>query len=171
MAVEIESEAAKVQQIFEGITALVLAPIVLPVAAGVNNPLGKAALKNSIVIAEKVKEAVAQTQEVFEDLVAEVQAELAAQSRTEINSTSAPKQYSNGKSLIAEDLTHVLSGFNEQVKQTTAGVVDLRLLVPAGLGALALRQILTKGLELDEIPWYTLAWYAFDTFIKLNESE
>ncbi|MBE9014774.1 DUF5132 domain-containing protein [Chroococcidiopsis sp. CCALA 051] len=171
MTLELESEEVKAKQIFEGITALILAPIVLPLAAGINNSLGKAALKNSIFVSEKVKEALAQTQEIIEDLVAEVQAELAAQPQTEINSTVTQSQLSNVKLPIAEDLINVISSFNEQVRQTTGGVVDLRLLVPAGLGALALRQILIKGLELDEIPWYTLAWYAFDTFVKLNEPE
>lgn len=171
MTLELESEEVKAKQILEGITALILAPIVLPLAAGINNSLGKAALKNSIFLSEKVKEALAQTQEIIEDLVAEVQAELAAQPQTEINSTVTQSQLSNVKLPIAEDLINVISSFNEQVRQTTGGVVDLRLLVPAGLGALALRQILIKGLELDEIPWYTLAWYAFDTFVKLNEPE
>lgn len=171
MTLELESEEVKAKQILEGITALILAPIVLPLAAGINNSLGKAALKNSIFVSEKVKEALAQTQEIIEDLVAEVQAELAAQPQTEINSTVTQSQLSNVKLPIAEDLINVISSFNEQVRQTTGGVVDLRLLVPAGLGALALRQILIKGLELDEIPWYTLAWYAFDTFVKLNEPE
>lgn len=171
MTLELESEEVKVEQIFEAITALILAPIVLPLAAGVNNPLGKMAIKNSILISEKVKEALAQTQETLEDLVAEVQAELAAQPQTEINSTVTQNQPANVKLPIAEDLINLISSFNGQVRQTTAGVVDLSLLVPAGLGALALRQILAKGLQLDEIPWYTLAWYAFDTFIKLNDSE
>ncbi len=167
----LESEEVGLQQLFEGISALILAPIVLPLAAGVNNPLGKAAIKNSILISEKVKEALAQTQEVFEDLVAEVQAELAAQPQAEISSTAAQNQHSNEKSPGAEDLINVVSDFNEQIKQTTAGVVDLRLLVPAGLAAFALRQVLSKGLQLEEIPWYTLAWYAFDTFMKLNDPE
>ncbi|MGL4617769.1 DUF5132 domain-containing protein [Chroococcidiopsis sp.] len=171
MTLELESEEVKIKQVLEAITALILAPIVLPLAAGVNTPLGKAALKNSIFISEKVKEALAHTQEIVEDLVVEVQAELAAQSQAETNSTANQNQLSNVKSPIAEELINVIFSFNEQIRQTTAGVVDLRLLVPAGLGALALRQILTKGLELDEIPWYTLAWYAFDTFIKLNEPE
>jgi len=52
----------------------------------------------------------------------------------------------------------------------TNGVADLRLLLPLGFGALALRQVLDKGFELEEIPWYTLAWYAFDSFVKLHNS-
>jgi Protein of unknown function (DUF5132) len=171
MALELESEEVKIQQLVEGITAVILAPIVLPLAAGVNNPLGKAALKNSILISEKVKEALAQTQEVFEDIVAEVQAELAAKPPTEVNSTTAQNQLGNPNLPVGENLINVISDFNEQVKQTTAGIVDLRSLVPAGLAALALRQLLAKGLQLDEIPWYTLAWYGFDTFMKLNDPE
>jgi hypothetical protein len=31
------------------------------------------------------------------------------------------------------------------------------------------RQLIIKGLQIDEIPWYSLAWYAFDSFVKLND--
>jgi hypothetical protein len=34
------------------------------------------------------------------------------------------------------------------------GYADLRLLMPLGFGALALRQLWEKDLDLEEIPWY-----------------
>ena len=43
--------------------------------------------------------------------------------------------------------------------------------MPLGLGTLALGQLITKGPQLDKIPWYNLAWYAFDSFNKLNQPE
>jgi hypothetical protein len=59
-----------------------------------------------------------------------------------------------------------MSDLNEQVRQATNGFADLQMLLPLGLGALALKQLLDKGPELEELPWYTLAWYAFDSFKK-----
>jgi hypothetical protein len=49
--------------------------------------------------------------------------------------------------------------------------VDLRFLFPLSLSLLALRQLLVKGWQLELIPWYVLAWYAFDSFIKLHPTE
>jgi hypothetical protein len=74
----------------------------------------------------------------------------------------------NGKSEMASDLTTAISDLNKQVGLATNGVVDLRLLVPVGLGALAIRQLLRNGLQIEAAPWYVLAYYAFDSFIKLH---
>jgi hypothetical protein len=60
-----------------GIGALILAPVLVPVVAAVVRPLIKGCLKGSIVLYEKSKEMIAETQELFEDLAAEVKAELA----------------------------------------------------------------------------------------------
>ena len=35
---------------------------------------------------------------------------------------------------------------------------------------LAMRQLIAKGWQLELIPWYVLAWYAFDSFIKLHST-
>lgn len=64
-----------------GIGAAILAPIVIPVVAGVAKPLTKAAIKEGILIYEKSKEAFAEVTEVFEDIVAEAKAELAQEQR------------------------------------------------------------------------------------------
>jgi Heavy metal associated domain 2 len=56
---------------------------------------------------------------------------------------------------------------NSRVARATSGV-DLRLLVPLGLGALSARQALRDTGGLSKAPWYVLAWYSFDSFIKLN---
>jgi hypothetical protein len=34
-----------------------------------------------------------------------------------------------------------------------------------------MRQLMIKGLQLEVIPWYVLAWYAFDSFLKLNTGD
>ena len=64
-----------------GIGAIVLAPIV--VKAG--KPLAKAAIKRGLWLYEQSKGAIAEAGEVFEDLVAEAQAELADERREELS--------------------------------------------------------------------------------------
>ena len=59
-----------------GIGASVLAPVVIPVLASVVKPLTKAAIKGGVLLYEKGKETVVEVQEVVEDLVAEVKAEM-----------------------------------------------------------------------------------------------
>jgi hypothetical protein len=41
--------------------------------------------------------------------------------------------------------------------------------VPLSLAALAAREIFSG--RATAIPWYALAWYAFDTFIKLKRPD
>jgi Heavy metal associated domain 2 len=72
------------------------------------------------------------------------------------------------KSEVAQDITSAIYDLNRRVKAATSQVVDLRVLMPLGLGVLAVRQLLAKGLQLDIVPWYVLAWYSFDSFIKLH---
>jgi hypothetical protein len=74
----------------------------------------------------------------------------------------------NGKSEAATEVTRVVTDLNQRVKRVTNGAVDLRFLVPLGFSALALRQLLAKGFQLETIPWYVLAWYAFDSFVKFH---
>ena len=59
-----------------GITAMVLAPIILPVVTRAARPLAHAALKTGMIFYERGREAVAEAQEVLEDVIAEVRAEL-----------------------------------------------------------------------------------------------
>ena len=60
-----------------GIGALILAPVLVPAVAAAVRPLIKAGLKGGILLYEKSKEMIAETQELLEDLAAEVKAELA----------------------------------------------------------------------------------------------
>jgi hypothetical protein len=59
-----------------GITAVVLAPIILPVVTRAARPLAHAAIKAGMIFYERGREAVAEAQEVLEDVIAEVRAEL-----------------------------------------------------------------------------------------------
>ncbi|QSJ17317.1 hypothetical protein JYQ62_37825 [Nostoc sp. UHCC 0702] len=73
-----------------------------------------------------------------------------------------------GKSDVAMGVSGAVFDLNKRVEQATDGAVDLRLLFPFGLSILAVRQLLKQGLQIEIIPWYVLAWYAFDSFIKLH---
>lgn len=84
------------------------------------------------------------------------------------SATDAELPLSRGKSEVAADLTSAVSDLNERVGLATNGTVDLRMLVPAGLAALALRELFRTGWEFEAAPWYVLTWYAFDSFIKLH---
>ena len=73
-----------------------------------------------------------------------------------------------GNTEAAAGVSSAVVDLNQRVKQSTHGAFDLRILFPLGLATLSLRQLLNKGLQLEIIPWYVLAWYAFDSFIKLH---
>lgn len=163
MAQLFDIEEIELSEVMEGLTAIALAPVVLPAAAILDQPLAKAALKEGIAFSQRCQEAVAAAKERLEDVMAEVKAEL--ETKTDTKTTYS----TNGRSEVAVETEMAMSELNEQVKQLTNNVADLRVLMPIGLGALALRQLLVKGIQLDEIPWYTLAWYAFDTFVKMND--
>ena len=61
-----------------GIAAIVLLPVLIPVAAGkVGKPLAKATIKGGIVLYEKGKGVIAEVCETLEDIVAEAKAEIA----------------------------------------------------------------------------------------------
>jgi len=92
------------------------------------------------------------TQEVFEDLAADAKAELAEKSQVELNSGATRTQVTQEKSNVAVNIMNVMSDLNEQVRQATNGFADLQMLLPLGLDALALKQLLDKGPELEEIP-------------------
>ena len=61
-----------------GIAAIVLLPVLVPVAAGkLGKPLAKATIKGGIVLYEKGKGVIAEVGETLEDIVAEAKAEMA----------------------------------------------------------------------------------------------
>ncbi|WP_315790203.1 DUF5132 domain-containing protein [Fischerella sp. JS2] len=170
MASTFDWEEINVPEVVESITGLIFASVILPLAAAVHQPIVQTAIKGGIALSERCKEALAETKEVIENLAAEVNAELINNELTKAEFGSTKINSIDGKSEVAKDLINVMSDFNTDVAQLTDGVVDLRLLVPLGFSAIALRQLLVKGLQIDEIPWYALAWYAFDSFVKLNST-
>ncbi len=64
-----------------GIGALLLAPLLLPAAGTVLRPLAKATVKSGLLAAQKGRELVSEAMESFEDIAAEVKAELIAEHR------------------------------------------------------------------------------------------
>lgn len=94
-----------------------------------------------------------------------------SQVRTNIYSRTMVIYHSNLAGVLATldniGISFTESALNQQVPITNSAV-DLRLLFPLGLSILALRQLILKGVQLEAIPWYVLAWYAFDSFMKLN---
>ena len=79
------------------------------------------------------------------------------------SSTDSPKY-----SMATVEVTKVTKNLNQRIRQNTKGLVDLSFLIPLSFGLLAWRQLMVKGWQLKIIPWYVLAWYAFDSFIKLH---
>ena len=73
-----------------GIAAIVLLPVLVPVAAGkVGKPLAKATIKSGIVLYEKGKGVIAEVGETFEDIVAEAKAELAEAEASKVAESEA----------------------------------------------------------------------------------
>ncbi len=66
------------------------------------------------------------------------------------------------------DFGSAISDLNQQVLLATNGVVDLRYIIPVGLGALAVLQFLTYGWQFDIVPWFVLAYFAVESFSRLD---
>lgn len=76
------------------------------------------------------------------------------------------------KSTLATTVTTTMSELNQRVHQLTEGSIDLKSLLPSLLMIFAMRQLFAKGNSPAKIvPWYALAWYAFDSFMKFNASQ
>lgn len=74
----------------------------------------------------------------------------------------------SGSSAAGAGIIDAVSRLDEQIARLTGHQVDLKVLVPLGLGALGVAQIAQNGLQLSEVPGYVLIWYAFDSFFKLH---
>lgn len=184
MSADFDLQSFEMSEVFEGVAAMLLAPIVLPLASAVNQPLVKNVLKEGIALSERCQEAVADAQERLEDAFAEAKAAVEADYSGTSDSTFVqrpdwmPKerpsyqrvtgQFTEESAQATVQLEYLMSDLNDQVRWLTNDLFDLRILASAALGAYAFRQILTRGFSLDELPWYVLAWYALDTFVKFS---
>jgi copper chaperone CopZ len=70
---------------------------------------------------------------------------------------------------LGKPVEKVAGAANQGIAKMTGGTLDLRMLVPIGLGALALREIMSG--RLGAAPWYTLLWWTFDSFLKLRRPD
>ena len=84
--------------------------------------------------------------------------------------TQEPRRAVSSSSSAAAEVIKTATDLNQRVKTATNDAIDLRFLLPLSFGVLAVRQLIVKGWQLELIPWYVLAWYAFDSFIKLNST-
>ena len=92
-------EDAGAPGIIAGIGAVLLAPVLIPVVAGIGKPIAKSLIKGGITIYEKSKGAFAELGETFEDMVAEARAELAEDKQlptVEVTGTSIDTAPDNG---------------------------------------------------------------------------
>ena len=81
-------------QIAIGVGAVVLTPFVLPLL----KPVAKATIKIGVSFLERTKGALAETVEVFGDIVAEAKAEVAAEAQHKANLKAGVYEQSNAKS-------------------------------------------------------------------------
>jgi hypothetical protein len=175
MTAEFNWNEIEISEIIEGVTAIMVAPILLPMAAAMNQPLAKKTIKEAIAFSQRCQEAVADAKERIEDILAEAQAE-SEEEQVSVSDTQPPRPRHHTSvplenSEVADEMLEAVRELNTQLEWISKGYVDLRLLMPLGLGILALGQLITQGPRLEEIPWYNLAWYAFDSFNKLNRLE
>lgn len=157
-------EKMNLPEIADALTAIIVAPVIIPAAEVVKQPLVQTVIKEGMTLSQRYQEAVTET---------------LAGDRT--SSTSAQFNYRNtqisqnyltdGQSAVAKDLLNVMSDFDADVYNMTNGAADLRIILPLGLGFFAIKQLIKQGFKFDDIPWYILAWFAFDIFIKLNIKE
>lgn len=151
--------------IVKNLVAFMAAPVVLPLTAMLKQPAAQELIKQGMVVSERCKESAAELNELIEDLLAEANAELVT-SKSSVTASSHPDAPSSA--IVAEDICAIATELNTQTLALTDGWLDLPTLAAAGLGLIALRQLFLKGVQLNTLPWYVLAWYAFDSFIKLH---
>ncbi len=72
-------------------------------------------------------------------------------------------------SLTAQRISHTVHEVDVRLAELSGGRWDLRSVVPVAFGVLAARAIIRDVGALGSAPWYVLAWYAFDSFWKLNQ--
>lgn len=70
---------------------------------------------------------------------------------------------------LSQVITDVFGAADQRIADLTGGSADLRTLVPISFAVLAVRQVVAG--QVTAVPWYALAWYAFDSFIKLRRTD
>jgi hypothetical protein len=89
-------EEAGTPGIIAGIGAVLLAPVLIPVVAGIGKPILKSLVKGGIVAYEKSRGAFAEMGETWEDIIAEAKAEIAEERETPVFEASAENTGEHG---------------------------------------------------------------------------
>jgi hypothetical protein len=76
-----------------------------------------------------------------------------------------------GVETSAMSLADAISDLEKHLSLGTRDLLDLKLLVPLGFGALAVLQLARQGLQIGSAPWYLLAYFAFESYVKLHSPE
>jgi len=71
---------------------------------------------------------------------------------------------------VARKLAHTMQEIDRDIRHASDGSVDLGTLATLGLLGAGATHIAVKG-ELPLPPWFNLAWWAFRTFVTLEEEE
>lgn len=170
MSSTFDLQEVNVPEIVDNLATIICSPLIIPIAEAVKQPLVRTTIQQGMAVAERLGQVVTEASEAVENLVAEINPDLTPNGRKTFISSITQDNLTDGKSAIAQDLENVMSDFNADVNRMTNGVADLRLILPLALALLAIQQLLRQGFKLEEIPWYILAWFAFDSFIKLNNN-
>ncbi|AFZ28197.1 hypothetical protein Cylst_6238 [Cylindrospermum stagnale PCC 7417] len=75
-------EDAGAPGIIAGIGAVLLAPVLLPIVAGIGKPIAKSVIKGGLVAYERSKGAIAELGETWDDIIAEAKSEIAEAKQT-----------------------------------------------------------------------------------------
>lgn len=149
-------------EMVDSVTTIICSPLIIPVAEVVKQPVVKTTISEGMLLSQRLQAVVTAAMEEWENQAA-VQSHLSPDFQ--------PRSDKDGRTSMAEDFINVMSDFNTDVDRLTDGVMDLRSLFPLALALLALAQLVKQGTQLDTIPWYLLAWFAFDSFVKLHEQK
>ena len=76
-----------------------------------------------------------------------------------------------GVEMPAKSLTDAISDLESRLGFSTGRILNLKLLVPLGFGVLAFLQLARRGFQLEGAPWYVLAYFAFESFARLNKPD
>ncbi|WP_414566719.1 MULTISPECIES: DUF5132 domain-containing protein [unclassified Anabaena] len=171
MSSTLDSQDANIPEIVDNLATIIFSPLIVPVAEAVKQPVIRTTIQEGMALSARMGQVVTEASEALERIAAEVNPDLTTNGREKFSSRTSQQTFTDGKSVIAQDLENLMSDINADVNRMTNGVADLRLLAPLALGLFAIGQLIKQGLKFEEIPWYILAWFAFDAFIKLNNND
>jgi hypothetical protein len=81
----------------------------------------------------------------------------------------APKHLKSHGSELARELLAFATALDQELKQATDGILDLRMLLPAGAGALSAATRARQPAGPTPL-WLTLAIFAFHSFVSLHRN-